>query len=135
MMQRAVNIEAKAGLKSSIIAQKLNVYYSKGHRSSYATFSKIQIQKTKEFKLKESRPKESKLAKGKTFALACIIFAEPGKTFCQDKKKEYLKKKQDRKNFNLVTKDNAIKGEKKWADKSAIIVRRKVILLGIILNL
>ena len=36
-----------------------------------------------------------------------------GKTSRQNKKKEYLKKKQDQKNFTPTTEDNAIKRKKK----------------------
>ena len=59
------------------------------------------------------------------------------KIFYQDKKKKYLKKKQNQKNSTLVTKDNTIKIEKNWnnqSNKNYIIVKKRVILLGIILN-
>ena len=75
--------------------------------------TKVQTQGStaKESKPKESRLKDSKLANGKTPALPRTN--EPGKTSRQDKKKEYLKKKRDRKNSTPATKDNAIEGEKK----------------------
>lgn len=42
-------------------------------------------------------------------------FTKLGKTSCIDKRREYLKKKQDRKNLTLATKDNtnAVEGGKK----------------------
>lgn len=68
----------------------------------------------------ESRPKNSKLAKKKTFAPPCLEFNELGKTFCLEKKKEYLmNKKQDWKNSMPVIKNNIIRvGKKKQNDSS-----------------
>ena len=65
----------------------------------------------KKYKPKKSRPKDSKLANRKTSTLSRTN--ELGKTFYQNKKKKYFKKKQDQKNSTPVTKDNIIKGEKK----------------------
>ena len=72
----------------------------------------------KESKPKESKPKDLKPANRKTFAPPHTN--KLGKTSCQDKKKEYFKKKQNRKNSTPATGDNAIKGEKKqnnWDNK------------------
>ena len=41
MVQKAVNVEAKAGLKSSIMVQDLDACCLKDHRPSYNTFSKV----------------------------------------------------------------------------------------------
>ena len=65
----------------------------------------------KKSKPKESRPKDLKPADGKTPAPPCTN--EPGKTSHQDKKKEYFKKKRDRKNSIPAIGDNAIESEKK----------------------
>ena len=65
----------------------------------------------KESKPKESRPKDLKPANGKTPALTRIN--KPEKTSCQNKKKEYLKKKRDRKNSTPTIKNNAIVNKKK----------------------
>ena len=70
----------------------------------------------KKSKSEEPRPKDSKPANGKTSALLRTI--EPGKISRQDKKKEYLKKKRDRKNFTLAIKENAIEDEKKRNNQS-----------------
>ena len=88
----------------------------RGYYPSQNTFIKMQTQGSiaKESKLKKSRPKNSKLANRKTPVLLCID--EPEKTSCQDKKKEYLKKKRDRKNSTPAIRDNAIEGEKKQND-------------------
>ena len=66
-MQKAVNVEAKAGLKSSIMIQDADSHCSRGHRPSQNTSAKVQIQGStaKKSKLKESRPKDSKLTNGK----------------------------------------------------------------------
>ena len=74
----------------------------------------IQNFNTKNLKFKESKPKDSKLAKRKIFALPCSRSIESKKTFCLNKKKEYLKKKRDLKNSILATRDNIVEaGEKK----------------------
>ena len=95
MVQRVVNAEAKTSLKSSIIVQNADSCYPRSHCLSQNTSAKVQTQDstTKESKLKESRPKNSKPADEKTPTLPYTN--EPEKTFCQDKKKEYLKKKRD----------------------------------------
>ena len=86
---------------------------SRGHCPSQNTSTKMQTQGStaKESKPKEFRPKDSKPANRKTPASPCTN--ELRKTFCQDKKKEYLKKKRDWKNSTPFTRNNAIEGEKK----------------------
>ena len=113
MVQKAINAEAKAGLRSSIMVRNADSCCPRSHRPSQNTSTKVQTQSStvKESKLKESRPKDSKPANKKTPTLPRTN--EPGKISHQDKKKEYFKKKWDRKNSTSATRDNAIKGEKK----------------------
>ena len=70
MMQKAVNAEAKAGLRSSIMVRNADSCCLRGHRLSQNTSTKVQTQGStvKESKPKESRLKDSKSAKGKTSA-------------------------------------------------------------------
>ena len=122
MGQKAVNAEAKAGLKSSTIVQDSNIYCLRDYRLFNSIALKIRTLETiaKEFKPEESRPKELKSAEGKNPAPCRSKSTEPRKTFCIDKKKEYFKKKQDQKNNILATGDkaNAVKiGEKKQNDQ------------------
>ena len=109
MVQRAVNAKAKASLRSSIIIRDLDARCPKNHYSSNATLAKVQTQgfNTKESKPEEFRPKELKLAKGKTPTQPRSKFTEPKKTFRTDKKKKYLKKKRDQKSNTLATGNNA----------------------------
>ena len=121
MVQKAVNAEVKAGLKSSTMVRDSDIRCPKGHRPSNSTISKVQTQRTtvEESKPEESRPKELKLAEGKNPALLRSESTEPGKTSRTDKKREYLKKKRDRQNNTLATRDNANAievGEKKKQD-------------------
>ena len=111
IVQRAVNMEVKAGLRSSIMVRDLNTHCPKDHCLSHNTSSKMQTQRITAKKLcaKESRPKEAKQANGKAPALPHSD--EPVKFNCQ-KKKKYRKKKQDWKNFFLATRNNAIKDKK-----------------------
>ena len=117
MVQRAVNAEAKIGLRSSIMVRDADSRYLRGHRPSRNTSTKVQTQSSivKKSKPEESRPKDSKPANGKTPAPPRND--EPGKISRQDKKKEYLKKKWDWKNSTPATRDNAIEGEKKRNDR------------------
>ena len=113
MVQKAVNVEAKVGLRSSIMVRDADSRCPRGHRPSQNTSTKVQTQGStaKESKPEESRPKESKPADGKTPAPPRTN--EPGKTSRQDKKKEYLKKNRDRKNPIPATENNTIEDEKK----------------------
>ena len=119
MMQRVVNIEIKAGLRLNIMVWDTDSRCSRGYCPSQNTSTKMQTQglTAKESKPEESRPKDLKLANGKTPAPPRTN--ELKKTSRQDKKKEYLKKKRDLKNSILATGDNAIENEKKqndWGD-------------------
>ena len=100
----------------------------RGHRPSQNTSTKVQTQGStaKESKPEESRPKELKLANEKTPAPPRTN--EPRKTSRQDKKKEYLKKKRDRKNSIPAIENNAIKDEKKrndWGDRKCYNFQKK----------
>ena len=57
-MQKAVNAEAKAGLRSSIIIWDLDIHYPRGYWPSNSITLKVQSQGTT---TKESNPEESKL--------------------------------------------------------------------------
>ena len=119
MVQKTVNAGVKADLKSNIMVWNANFRYSRGHRLSQNTFSKVQTQSltAKESKPKESKLKETKPANSKSSA-------SPGSNEavmpnCQEKKKKYQKKKQDQKNSFLAIRDSAIEGsgEKKKGHK------------------
>ena len=62
MVQRAVNAESKAGLRSSIIVRDLDIRCLRGHRSSNSTASKVQTQgtTTKDSHLEEPKVKKIK---------------------------------------------------------------------------
>ena len=62
IVQRTVNMEAKAGLKSSIIVRDSDIYYPRDHRSPNSTASKVQTQETtpKNFHQKEPKVKDIK---------------------------------------------------------------------------
>ena len=93
IVQKTIYTEAKASLMSNIMVRDANFHCLRGYHPSQNTFAKVQTQDStvKKSKLEESRPKDSKPANGKTLAPLCIN--EPEKTFRQDEKKEYLKKK------------------------------------------
>ena len=95
MVQKTINTKAKACLKSSIMVWDAESYCSRGHCPSQNTSTKVQTQDStaKKSKPKEFRPKDLKPADGKTLAL--LRTNKSRKTSCQDKKKEYFKKKRD----------------------------------------
>lgn len=64
MVQKTVNIKAKADLKSSTIVWDLDAHYLRDYYPFYITFSKIQTQEssTKKFKVKKPKPKKPKPA-------------------------------------------------------------------------
>ena len=61
MVQRAVNVELKAGLRSSKIIRESDARCPKGHRPSHNTSSKVETQETtaKEPRTEKSTPKEA----------------------------------------------------------------------------
>ena len=66
MVQRAVNAEFKAGLRSSAMVRDSDIRYPRGHRPSINTTSKVQTQGTiakdsqqEEPKVKEVKPTSS----------------------------------------------------------------------------
>ena len=64
-MQKAVNIEAKIGLRFNIMVENLNTYCSRDHRLSHNTSSKMQNQdfnNKNSFCSKKPKPKNSKPA-------------------------------------------------------------------------
>ena len=62
MMQRAVNAESKAGLKSSTMVRDLVIHCPRSHCSSNSTASKVQ---TQGITIKDSHLEEPKLKKTK----------------------------------------------------------------------
>ena len=112
IVQRAVNAEAKAGLRPSTIVWDLDIHYPRGHRPSNSTASKVQTQKTT---TKDSfRPKKPK-AKD-----IIAVHANASEPLEQDKKdkKDRLDKKQNFRerrepNETPTTGDNVINASKK----------------------
>ena len=112
MVQKAVNAEAKAGLRFSIMVQDSDIRCCRGHRFSNSTISKVQTQgtTTKDF----SRPEKPKPKKTKSVR---ADVAEPleqnkkDKKDCRDKKRRFQEKKE--RSNTLATSDNAIDTSKK----------------------
>ena len=109
IVQKVVNAEAKASLKSSTMVRNSDIRCSQGHCPSHIILLKVQTQRTtaKEPRAKKSRLKKMKLIDGKTPALSRSN--EPAKSNCKKKKREWLKKKDS----TLAIGDNAIEGKKK----------------------
>ena len=86
MVQKAVNAEAKAGLRSSTMVRESDVCCPRGHRLSHNTSSKVQTQGTtaKEPCSKEPKPKDLKPAPSNDNT------AEPAKKEDRKEKKKRL---------------------------------------------
>lgn len=82
IVQKAVNVDVKTGLRSNIVVQDLDIYCSRGHCSSNNTTSKLQTWRTN---AKDSRPKKPK-AKNLKSVLSRTNAVEPLKQDKPDKK-------------------------------------------------
>ena len=86
MVQRTVNAEAKAGLRSGTMVRKFDACCPRGHRLSHNTSSKVQTQETtaKKPRFEELKPKDSKPALSREDA------TEPAKKEDRKEKKKKL---------------------------------------------
>ena len=110
MVQKAVNAEAMAGLRSSIMVQDLNTHCPKGYRPSHNTFFKVQTQGSSH---KNSPRSEKPKPKNPKPALSCDNAAELAKKKYRKKKKKRLRnQKWEHTEQTLATGIN-IKGSKK----------------------
>ena len=85
MVQMAVNIEAKAGLRSSTIVRNLDTHCPRGQRPSNSTASKMQ---TKGTTIKDFHPEEPKVKEAKPTS----SWAKASKSSKQTRKKRKKKK-------------------------------------------
>ena len=88
MVQRIINAEAKAGLKSTTMVRKLDANCPKGYRLSYNTSSKVQTQSFSHKdspRFEEPKPKDPKPAPSYDNA------AEPAKKEDKKEKKKRLR--------------------------------------------
>ena len=63
MMQKTINVEANAGLRSNTMVRNLYIYCPRGHRPFNSTASKV---KTKGTTVKNSHPEEPKVKEVKS---------------------------------------------------------------------
>ena len=117
MVQRAVNVEAKAGLKSSAMVQDSDIRYLRGYRPSSSIAAKVQTQGTfaKEPHPEEFKTKEAKLAKGKAPALLRINVVESSEQGKKDRKDKKWRFRERRKwsEDTPATSHNTIDASKK----------------------
>ena len=117
-MQKAVNAEVKAGLRSSIMVQDSDAFCPRDHCLSHNTFSTVQTQGSKDSSCsKEPKPKDLKLALLRDNA------AEPAKKKDKkDKKKMLWNCRREQNKQTPATGDNtkAPKKKKKKRDPSKV---------------
>ena len=80
-MQKAVNVEAKAGLKSSIMVQNSDIHCHKSHCSSNIIASKVQTQETI---AKDSHLDEPKVKKAKLTLSRVVEASKPSEQACKE---------------------------------------------------
>ena len=115
MVQRAVNAEATAGLRSSAMVRDSDIRCPRGHRPSNSTASKVQTQGTSAKGPEKSRTKEAKPAEGKAPApprATAAESSEQGKKDRKDKKRRFRERRK-RSEDTPATGDNAIDASKK----------------------
>ena len=99
MVQRAVNAEAKAGLRSSAMVRDSDIRCPRGYCPSNSTASKVYTQglSVKEPRPKESRSKEAKQVEGKAPApsrTSAVESSEQGKKDRNDKKQRFRERRE-----------------------------------------
>ena len=120
MVQRAVNAEAKVGLRSSTMVRDLDARCPKGHHLSHNSSSKVQTQGSSHKDLprsKELKPKDPKPAPSRDNVV------EPAKK--EDRKDKKIKLQNRKREWNKQTSatgDNtkALKKKKKRRDSSEV---------------
>lgn len=92
MLQKAINVENKIGLRSSVIVWDAESYCFKSYCLFHNTFAKVQIKSltAKKSKSEESKSRKSKLANKNFFAPPHIN--KPAKLIYQAKEKNIKKK-------------------------------------------
>ena len=108
MVQRAVNAEAKTGLRSSTMVWNLDACCPRGHRLSHNTFSKVQTQGSKDSsRSKEPKPKDLKPAPSRDNV------AEPVKKENRKNKKKRLQNHRREQNKQIPATNKNTKAPKK----------------------
>ena len=90
MVQRAVNAEVKAGLRSSTMVWDLDIYCPRGHRPSNNTTSKMQTQgTTAKDSFRPEKPKAKEIKSVRTDAVESLKQDKKNKKNRQDKKQKF----------------------------------------------
>ena len=92
MVQKAVNAEAKAGLRSSTMVWDPDIHYPRGYQPSNSTVLKIQTQGTT---TKDSQPEEPKVKEIRPI-LSRVEASKLSKQARKEKKKKRHQEKQDK---------------------------------------
>ena len=108
MVQRAVNAEAKADLRSSTMVRDLDARCPKGHRPFHNTSSKVKTQGSNDSsRFEEPKPKNPKPAVSRNNA------AEPAKKENRKDKKKKLQNRRQEQNKQTPTTGDNIEAPKK----------------------
>ena len=104
IVQRTVNAEAKAGLRSSSMVRDSDIRCPRGHRPSNSVAAKVQTQGSKDSHPEEPKVKEVRPTRAEA--------SEPSKQARKEKKKKRHQERQD-KDQTLASTANATEVQKK----------------------
>ena len=104
MVQRAVNVEAKAGLRSSTMVQNSDIHCFRGHLPPISTALKVQTQETT---AKDSHQKKLKVKEVKPTSSQAEEASEPSEQACKKKKRKKHPERRDKKEQTLASVANA----------------------------
>ena len=112
MVQRAVNAEAKAGLRSSSMVRDSDIRCPRGHRPSNSTAAKVQTQGTKDSHPEEPKAKETRPASSRAEA------SEPSEQARKEKKRKRHPERRDKKEQTPASTANATEVQQKKKKKN-----------------
>ena len=115
MLQRIVNAESKAGLKSSTMIQDSDIRYLQDYRSSNSIASKVQTQGTT---AKDSHRKEPKVKEVKPTSSQAAEVSKPSEQAHKEKKRKRYPERQDKKEQTPASTANAIEVQQKKKKKN-----------------
>ena len=90
MVQKTVNAESKAGLRSSTMVRDSDIRCPRGHCSFNSTAAKVQTQGTKDSQAEELKLKKTRPAPSRSKA------SKPSEQACKEKKKKGTRKDETR---------------------------------------
>ena len=115
MVQRAVNAESKAGLRSSAMVRDSDICYPQGHRLSNSTASKVQ---TQGITAKDSQQEKPEVKEVKPTLSRAAEASKPSEQACKEKKGKIHPERWDKKEQTPASTANATEVQQKKKKKN-----------------